>query len=448
MNIISRQFQALGEQASFAADIIQAALDAADPAIAVTEGLRILQEDDGFDVYQCIGLVSIGKAAIPMAMAAKEALGERITSGIVVSKAIPEGSGEDLRGIILIQGNHPVPGDQSLQAGREVMQYVTGSSGIDGFLFLISGGASALVTQPADGVDLSDLMETTSLLLRCGASIDEINIVRKHLDDVKGGGLAVKVAPTPCFTLILSDVLGNKMDVIASGPTVPDPSTFADAAAILEKYGLTSFVPSSVLARLMAGMNGSIPETPKPGNVFFSKNQALIVGSLERSMLAAEKAGNRAGYGTELLSPLLTGEASQQGRRLGEFLKQKAIDRKPGDQPLCWIGGGETTVTLGSQNHGSGGRNQELALAAVNSLAGLEGAALITFATDGEDGQSPAAGAVITGDTQQQAVKLGMEPETYLKNHDSYSFFNALDAAIITGSTGTNVNDLVILFLD
>jgi hydroxypyruvate reductase len=297
-------------------------------------------------------------------------------------------------------------------------------------------------------VDLSDLTEITTLLLGCGASIDEINTVRKHLDNVKGGGLAAKAAPKPCYSLILSDVLGNRLDVIASGPTVPDPSTFDDALAILEGYGLTAFVPSSVLARLTAGMNGSIPETPKPGDGIFSKNHAMIVGSLERSMQGAEKAASQAGFETELLSPLTTGEACQEGRRLGEFLKQKAAVRQQGDQPVCWIGGGETTVTLGSQNHGRGGRNQELALAAVNCLAGLEGAALITFATDGEDGQSPAAGAVVTGATQQQAVELGMDPDAYLKNHDSYSFFHALDTAIITGSTGTNVNDLVILLLD
>jgi glycerate 2-kinase len=448
MNVISRQFEALGERASTAAEIIKAALDAANPAIAVSESLQKLQGDKGFAVIPRIGLVSIGKAAIPMAMAAKEVLGERITNGIVVSKSIPEGSVDTLQGFRLMQGNHPVPGELSLRAGGEVMQFVTVSNGIDGFLFLISGGASALVTLPADGVDLSDLMKTTNLLLDCGASIDEINAVRKHLDEIKGGGLTAKAAPLPCYSLILSDVLGNRLDVIASGPTVPDPSTFADALKTLKKYELSTSVPSSVLARLTTGKKGSTPETPKPGDAIFSKNQSLIVGSLERSMLAAEKAAIRAGYGTELLSPLIIGEASQQGRRLGEFLKQKAAARKPGDQPLCWIGGGETTVTLGVQNHGSGGRNLELALAAVNSLAGLHGAALITFATDGEDGQSPAAGAVVTGATRQQATEHGMDPDEYLINHDSYSFFHALDAAIITGSTGTNVNDLVILLLD
>jgi hydroxypyruvate reductase len=284
------------------------------------------------------------------------------------------------------------------------------------------------------------------LLLDCGANINEINAVRKHLDDCKGGKLAKSTSPAACISLILSDVPGNGLDVIASGPTVADPTTFADALAVLKKYDLLDDVPETVVSFFTDGINGIVLDTPKPGNAIFNGNRAEIITNLEKAMHAAKNRAIELGYSAEFYSPFLTGEANENGIHMAEFLCKQASLRQTDNAPHCWIAGGETTVTM--KGRGFGGRNQELALAAVSGLAGVPGAALVTFATDGEDGQSPAAGAVVTGATLQQARGKGMDPADFLMRNDSYTFFAGLNAAIITGSTGTNVNDLVLLLLD
>jgi glycerate 2-kinase len=446
MNVTSDLFPNLTHQAPIASAIIEAALKSADPQIAVENYLLTLQKEIDFPSFQNVGLVSIGKAAVPMARAAILSMAGRIKSGVVVSKTLPEKIDIPLPGIRILKGNHPVPGADSIQAGKEVIRYVEGFGEKDAIIFLISGGASALVTQPADPIKLDDLIKVTTLLLECGASIEEINAIRKHLDTVKGGRLAVSASPAVCITLALSDVPGNRLDVIASGPTVTDTSTYTDALSVIEKYRLPENVPEAVLTYLSNGARGLIAETPKPGNPVFNGNKAYIIGSVEQAMQAAKISACEKGYETEIFTPLITGEAREQGIRLGGFLREQALHRKPGDPHRCWVAGGETTVTL--TGNGSGGRNQELALAAVNELAGITEAALITFATDGEDGRSPAAGAVVTGDTRQMALNLRMDPAEYMANHDSFTFFKALKGAIITGSTGTNVNDLVLLMLD
>jgi hydroxypyruvate reductase len=364
----------------------------------------------------------------------------------VVTKAIPQDGHEFPVRIKLFQGNHPVPGDDSLTAGRELIQYLAEFNEQDAVLFLISGGTSALVTYPVYAVNLFDMVETTQLLLECGASIDEINTVRKHLDVCKGGQLASSASPAACISLILSDVIGNRLDMIASGPTVPDPTTFADAMDVLKKYKLLGKIPEGVLSFITDGMNGTVMETPKPGNVVFAKNRASIIACLEQAMSAAKSRATELGYATEFYGPLLTGEARERGVQLAEFLREQTVDRQPGGIPHCWIGGGETTVT--KNGSGYGGRNQELALAAIEGLSGVSGAILVTFATDGEDGRSPAAGAIVTSTTLQDARDKGIDPAEYLARNDSYSFFSSLNTSIITGSTGTNVNDLVLLFLE
>ncbi len=446
MNVTSNLFPNLKNRAPSMAAILEAALVSADPQSVVIKALRTLQNEIDFSSYKRVGLVAMGKAAVPMAQAALKSLGRFVQSGIVVSKVMPEDGHALLPGLKLIKGNHPVPGDDSVIAGEDIIQYVEGFDDRDIVLFLISGGASALVTHPVYAIELNELMTVTSLLLGCGASIDEINAVRKHLDDIKGGGLAVYTAPAACVSLVLSDVPGDRLDVIASGPTVPDSTTFSDALAVLEKYQLSEKVPEAVLSFLVDGARGIVLENPKPGTPIFSGNRAIIIGSIGMAMQAAKAAAEQSGYVTEIMTPLVTGEASTQGARLAGFLRQQALLRKPGDLPRCWIAGGETTVTL--TGNGSGGRNQELALAAVNELDGIDGAMLVTFATDGEDGQSPAAGAIVTGTTRKMAREKGLDPSIYLANHNSFPFFKAMDTALITGSTGTNVNDLVVMLLD
>jgi len=443
MNVTSDLFTDVTRYSPPGAAILAAALASADPQQAVARGLSGLNQKFDLSRYTKIGLVSMGKAALPMALSAVRILGTRIAAGIVVGKVLPENANRQLSAMKVLRSNHPVPGQASIQAAEEILHYVDGFDSNDAVLFLISGGASALVTLPAAGISLEQMQSVTSSLLACGASINEINAVRKHLDRIKGGQLAARTAPAASLSLILSDVLGNPLDVIASGPTVPDPTTFRDALSVLEKYDLAAKLPESVLDHLRQGEKGAIAETPKPGDSLFQKNHTEIIGSLEQSMQAAHHEAGRLGYTSEVLSPLVTGEAREQGKRLGKFLRVKALEQKPGESKRCWIAGGETTVTL--TGDGAGGRNQELALAAALELDGMAGVTLITFATDGEDGRSPAAGAVVTGKTCETARQSGLNAHEFLAGHNSYLFFKAVDSAIITGSTGTNVNDLVVM---
>lgn len=440
-------FKRLESHHPAAARVLDAALTAADPDRAVTHALLTMEADGILQKGQHIGLIAMGKASIPMAQAAQALLGGQITGGVIIGKVLPEGSARQFTGITVIAGGHPVPDERSLSAGEETIHFLAEATHVDTFLFMISGGASALVTSPAGGITLDEMKRTTTLLLGCGASIDEINTVRKHLDKVKGGGLAALAKPVPCVTLVLSDVPGDRLDMIASGPTVSDLTTYRDAVNVLQKYSLLEAVPKPVRAHLLAGFEGNIRETPKPGDPIFEHSRVMVVGSLEHSIEAAMREAGRSGYRVERLQPLLDGEAASQGRRLGRFLAGQAAVASPGEK-ICWIGGGETTVTLGDGPFGKGGRNQELALAAVDELDGIKNATLVTFATDGDDGMSPAAGAVVTGDTGTLARKKGLSVTDHLTRHDSYTFFEALESAIVTGPTGTNVNDLVMLLVN
>jgi len=299
---------------------------------------------------------------------------------------------------------------------------------------LISGGGSALLTAPVDGVSLADMQALTAALLGCGASIDEINTLRRHLDRVKGGGLARAAAPARVIGLLLSDVVASPLEAIASGPTAPDPTTSADALAVLARYDLRRRVPGSILNALESNR-----ETPKPGDALFARVHNLIVGSNAVSAQAALSQAEREGFRARLLTTALQGEAARVGRDLAAELRRVA------SRPACLCAGGETTVTLGDAP-GRGGRNQELALAAVADLAGLPDVMLVTLATDGEDGPTDAAGAVVTGGTLACARALGLDPDDYLRRHDAYAFFDALGDLLKPGPTGTNVNDLTFLF--
>jgi hydroxypyruvate reductase len=447
INVMNQGLQILESKHPAAARILDVALAAADPGLAVTNMERTLEEEGYLENKERISLIAMGKASIPMAKSACDDLGRRVINGIVVSKTLPSNAGTIHPGLTVLKGSHPVPDESSLTAGESILSHIEKNKDVDCFLFLISGGASSLVIRPANGLGLEDLKSTTSLLLGCAASIEEINTVRKHLDDVKGGRLAALAMPVPCITLVLSDVPGNPLDMIASGPTVPDPTTYEDALNVLKKYSLMDTVPTTVRNHLIAGRKGEISDTPKPGTPEIVNSVIMVIGSLEVSIAAAKREAVQAGYKTEFLTPVLSGEAADQGHRLGRFLADQAKLAKPGER-LCWIGGGETTVNLGNGPTGRGGRNQELALAAVDELVGVKNAVLVTFATDGDDGLSPAAGAIVTGDTRSLAAQRGLDTADYLERHDSFSFFDALGSAIITGPTGTNVNDLVLLLVN
>jgi hydroxypyruvate reductase len=312
-------------------------------------------------------------------------------------------------------------------------------------IVVISGGGSALLTAPAEGLALADLQALTNALLACGANIQEINTLRKHLDGIKGGGLARAAFPADVLTLILSDVIGDPLDVIASGPTVPDPTTFADALGVLERYRLVEQIPQTVLHHLRQGAGGLSPETPKPGEPLFDHVQNVIVGSNRQAALAAVAQARLEGMNSLLLTSYLQGEASQAGRFAAALARQIAGQGEPLSRPACLVLGGETTVTL-SNSTGLGGRNQELALGSVLDLAGLPGVVIVTLATDGGDGPTDAAGAVVTGETLGRALALGLAPHQFLAQHDAYHFFEPLGDLLRPGPTLTNVNDLVFVF--
>ena len=400
--------------------ILSASLEAVDPYKAVQKHLPTL-------LGRVFGL-GIGKAAVPM----MDALAARITlsGGLAVTKFT---SGIHRESFAVIEGGHPVPDARSQQSGERVLEFVSALNEEDTLVCLISGGGSALVTAPY--VPLEDLQTLTSLLLASGARIDEINTLRRQLDHLKGGGLA-RATKAKIASLILSDVIGNPLEAIASGPTAPDPTTKTDALAILKKYDLESRVPDSILLFLNDEDQVFQEQASRFQNV-----QNIIVGDNKFASQAALEQAEREGFYAEILTNELQGEARTVGRELAHRLR---VDSAMKPRPFCLIAGGETTVTL--RGKGKGGRNQEVALSAVSELRDLENVMLVALGTDGDDGPTDAAGAVVTGETAQRAELLGLDASDHLSRNDAYPFFDALGDLLKTGPTGTNVNDLNFLF--
>lgn len=400
---------------------LSAAIDAVDPYQAVQ---RYLPKLEG----SVFGL-GIGKAALPM----MDALAERIplSDGLAITKFASERS----RNLYtVIEGGHPIPDARSLHAGERVLEFVSSLGENDTLVCLISGGGSALVSAPY--VPLEDLQTLTSLLLASGARIDEINTLRRQLDRVKGGGVA-RHTQAKVISLILSDVIGNSLETIASGPTVPNPTTKEDAIAILRKYDLEKQVPGSIL-EVLASNNLLLGDQDQAFR--HRRIENIIIGDNKLAAQAALMQAKQEGFYAEILTNELQGEAREVGVTLAQRLSDELSRRK---RPFCLIVGGETTVTI--KGTGKGGRNQELALSAVNELAGLEHGMLISLATDGDDGPTDAAGAVVTGKTAQRAKMLGLDAAGHLSRNDAYPFFEKLGDLLKPGLTGTNVNDLIFL---
>ena len=432
--------------------VLEAALHAADPAAAVTRHLQLSHHTltvggQSYDLSQveAIYLVGAGKAGAPMAQAAAAILGERLTAGLVIVKEGYSPLSPSLPPQLKIrEAGHPLPDERGITATRELLSLLSRATANDLILCLLSGGASALLTAPAAGIALAELQHMTSLLLRSGADIREINTLRKHLDTVKGGGLVRAAAPASVISLILSDVIGDPLDIIASGPTAVDDSTFTQALDILNKYDLTNRIAPAILIHLEQGADGVVAETLKPGDPLMERVQNQLVGSNQQAANAAAEVAARLGFNTRYLSTPLQGEARLIGRILGQAARDLAAGGSSLPRPSCIIAGGETTVTV--RGDGLGGRNQELALAAVETMSGLADTILITLATDGGDGPTDAAGALVSGETFSRAQALGLSPSDYLARNDSYHFFDALGDLLKPGPTFTNVNDLVFLF--
>ena len=403
--------------------ILSAALKAVDPFDAVKKHLPDL---DG----RVFGL-GIGKAAIPM----MDALAERtqLSGALAITKFA---SSLSRKLYPVIESGHPVPDARSLNAGERVLEFVSSLQADDTLVCLISGGGSALMTLPYEGITLDDMQAMTRALLASGARIDEINTIRRSLDRVKGGGLA-RATKARVISLILSDVIGNPLEAIASGPTAPDPTTPEDALAILKKYDIAKIVSKSIIQTLEAG---SLLPNLQQQAIDLQNVQNIIIGDNRLAAHAAAQQAQLEGFRAEVLTNNLQGEARDVGVMLAGTLR---AETSKDVHPFCLIAGGETTVTI--KGKGKGGRNQELALSAVKELADLENIMLISLGTDGDDGPTDAAGAVVTGESAQRAASLGLDAADYLARNDAYSFFDVLGDLLKTGPTGTNVNDLIFL---
>ncbi|MGE5224551.1 MAG: glycerate kinase type-2 family protein [Omnitrophica WOR_2 bacterium] len=432
------------------ARILFEAVQAVEPGQAIgkfcqREGSTFLVADQPYDLnhHPHVFLAGAGKAGAPMAVKVGNILGPYLTNGIVVVK---EGylNISSLEKVKIYQAGHPIPDERGVQATHLIQGMLRECRQDDLVIYAISGGGSALLTSPVADVSLESLQELTNLLLSRGATINEINTLRKHLDEVKGGKLARIAGRATQLGFILSDVVGDPLDVIASGPTAPDPTTYSQAYEVLERYGLQDSVANEILKHIQAGMKGEIPDNPKEDDPLFTCVRNRIIGSNRQAAEAALEQARKEGFQTLILTNFLQGEARQAGQFLGSIARQVAVYGSPISRPACILAGGETTVTV--TGNGSGGRNQEMALGAVHALAGLKDIALVTLATDGGDGPTDAAGAVVTGDTLERAHKNGMEPQANLKNNDAYHFFNRLGDLLKPGPTLTNVNDLTFLF--
>jgi hydroxypyruvate reductase len=429
--------------------VMQAALAAVEPGEAVRRALRrdgdrLTVGDRSFDLsaYERVIVVGAGKASAPMAAAVEDVLGEKVADGLVVVK---HGHTHPTKTVQLREASHPIPDESCVNGTAELVSLLETTGPKDLVVVALSGGGSALMLLPAEGISLADMQQTTDLLLRAGATINELNTIRKHLERAKGGGLARLAAPSDVLALVLSDVVGNPLDVIASGPTVPDTSTFEDTCAILERFGVWDRLPANVAARLDAGRKGEIPDTPKPGDPLFDRVHTVVVASNELAAEAAVRQAESEGLNALLLSTYVEGEAREVAKVVAALAREETARNRPLARPACLILGGETTVTV--KGTGIGGRNQELALAASLKIAGLDDVIVAALATDGNDGPNDATGALVDGSTLARARAKGLNPDAYLANNDAYTFFDALGDLLVTGPTNTNVNDLLFVFV-
>jgi len=421
-----------------ALSIFRAAVAAADPRRTVRETLRLA----GLSRFRRIFAVGAGKASAAMAQAAEQALGRRITGGWINTK---DGHGAPLARITVHEASHPVPDARGVEGARRIAEIAAQAGEGDLLLCLISGGGSALLPLPMPPVTLEDKQETTRLLLACGATIHEINAVRKHLSAIKGGRLARLAWPAHVLSLLLSDVIGDPLDVIASGPTAPDTSTFASAWAVVEKYGLAGKIPAAARELLQQGLAGKVEETPKPDDPCFRRVTNRIVGSNRLAVDAAVRKARELGYRPLVLSTTIEGETRDIAAMHAAIAREIVAAGRPARPPVCVISGGETTVTL--RGGGLGGRNQEFALAAAIALGGVPGVLVFSAGTDGTDGPTPAAGAMADGATVSRAAALGLDARRMLAANDSYHFFEPLGDLVVTGPTGTNVMDVRLMLV-
>ncbi|MEM2910995.1 MAG: glycerate kinase [Candidatus Bathyarchaeia archaeon] len=426
---------------------LETALNAADPKrimrskISLKDSiLRVNSYLFDLKKFKDVYVIGGGKASGSMAETLEEIVGNYITLGLV---NVPRGNKHKTSIVKLHEASHPVPDEEGVKGTRLMMEIAEKADKEDLIICLISGGGSSLMPLPRGEITIDDKKKITEDLLKCGATINEINTVRKHISQFKGGWLAKKAFPATILNLILSDVLGDPLDFIASGPTVPDSTTFSDAIKVLKKYGLWGKAPESVRKVLLDGEKGLIPETPKADDEAFKKVFNIVIGNNRYSSMAACEALKSEGLNTLLLTALLEGEARHVGTVLASLAREVTASGNPIQKPAGIVAGGETTVTV--LGNGLGGRNQELALAAALKLRGFDGVVVASISTDGVDGPTDAAGALVDSKTLTRAEKKGLNADAYLAENNSYNFFSKLEDLIFTGPTGTNVNDISVI---
>ncbi len=435
--------------------IFNAALAAADSYNAVLKAVnfeynRLQVADAKYDLasFERIIVVGAGKATARMALAVESLLGQKIAAGLIVVK---DGHTAPLAIIEQVEAAHPVPNQAGIAGAQRILDMVRGADEKTLVICLLSGGASALLVAPVEGVTLQDKQEATRLLLNAGASIAELNAVRKHLSSVKGGRLAQAAWPAQLVTLIISDVIGDPLDVIGSGPTSPDNSTYTEARAVIAKFGLQQKLPPRVADYLQRGSAGQMPETVKKNDPCLDKTQNVIIAGIRQALDAAKDMAVQLGYSVKTVSDTLQGEARDAAHILAQSARAE-LDAMQAKERRCLLCGGETTVTV--RGNGKGGRNQEFALAFALEIEGWSGISLLSAGTDGTDGPTDAAGAVVDGSTASRARGLAIDPLRYLDHNDSYAFFQQFDATsgahshFKTGPTGTNVMDIQIVLLN
>jgi hydroxypyruvate reductase len=446
--VIGRQGK-LGEDAC---KIMASAIRAVDPYECIKanvkyngQSLTIGQDMISTEDIDRVFVVGLGKASVLMAISVIDILDEKIHLAVVVTKSKKFQDFNNYGGKLKVYfGGHPVPTEQSINATKSILEYIPKLTSRDLVLVLISGGGSALFTSPVAGVSLDDFQEMTEILLKCGAEIKEINTLRKHLDEVKGGRFVLRLQPAQIFTLILSDVVGDRLDMIASGPTVPDPTNFKDALDIVKKYNLKEKLPQSIISYLENGGEGGAAETLKPDSTKNIILKNILIGSNYLSARAGYARARALGYRSSILSTYLTGETKNVAEFLDGIIKSEITHDIPLKKPACLILGGETTVEV--TGSGLGGRNQDLALRMVETISGIPNLLFISLATDGEDGPTDAAGAAIDGLVfGDGAAEKGLDVSSNINNNDSYQYLDRTGALLRTGSSGTNVNDLIII---
>jgi hydroxypyruvate reductase/glycerate 2-kinase len=437
-------------------NIFTAALKAVDPYLIVKMHADRVRSDFIKKNFNRLLVIGFGKASFQMARAVEEIFGAGlIKEGVVVTKyghckdqrsVVSGQQSAKLKKIKVYEAGHPIPDENGIKATEEIIRLLKNADENTLVLCLISGGGSALNVSPYEGISLNEKQLITDLLLRAGADITELNAVRKHISKVKGGRIAEIARPAEIISLMISDVIGDKLDVIASGPTAPDTSTFQDALDVINKYNLSGKTPESVMDVLNKGRDGLIPETPKKDNRVPEKVKNIIIGNNHKALDAAVNEALSLGLEAEMISTDIRGEAREAGKWLaGKAIEIKRAKAQGHSNAKCLVSGGETTVTV--KGKGKGGRNTELALGFALDIEGIEGITLLSAGTDGNDGPTDAAGAIVDGNTIIKARNLGLDPVECLNNNDSYNFFKQTGSLLITGPTGTNVMDIQIVLV-